>query len=142
MNSTNHILVGEGVLISFSIARKLSHNDVKNLKEKIKNKNLSTEQIHSHLIEETKKIVNSKKIPGLTEKESVIELNDEKKRIRELTYFSSLISKKIIEKNLNKYYMCYVINTLINLLKLNDEDFEDFYDKFSDEDDGGLDEVT
>jgi len=138
--ASQHILTEEGILVSFSIARKLSSEDVEKVKDKIHSGKLTTDQVHDYLIKETKKVIELKKIPGLTDTEKMVDSSSERKRITELTYFASLIAKKINEKNIDKYHMCYTMNTLVNLLGLTEDDFEEFYNKFSNYDDDESDE--
>jgi len=56
----------------------------------------------------------------------------------ELTHFASIISKKLSEKNIDKFYSCYIINTVVQMLSLTEKDFEDFHEKFSKYRDGNM----
>jgi len=133
MQTANHILAKEGVLTTFSIAKKVSAKDVKKLREKMKTAKIDAEKLQELLkntiIKETQSTLNSQKIPGLIL--DGIEDNEEKKRIMELTYFSSVIAKKLSEKKIDKYHSCYIINAIVNMLGLTEEDFDEFHRKFS-----------
>lgn len=135
-----HILSDEGILTSFSIAKKIDSKQVKKIKDKAKKDGSSDAEIKKKINDvimfQTKKAVEQNEIPGLVwsvddSKPEKVENTSEDKRMIELTYLASLLSKKIVEKNLNKYDSCYLINAMINLLGLSEEDFEVFYEKFS-----------
>jgi len=139
MTSPKHILSEEGILISFSIAKKINTKELKRIKSNAKKIGSTEEDIKKLLseivISETKQSIEKKEIPGLIWPEVKNETPPPKslsnKRTVELTYLASLLAKKISEKNLSKYEYCYVINSIINILGLNEDDFEDFYEKFS-----------
>jgi hypothetical protein len=76
---------------------------------------------------------------------------DDTKRTALLSIFGASIVEKVIQKKLNKDEMCFLILTIVNLLKLSDHDFKMFHQKneesiddqdFDDEedDDDGYDE--
>jgi len=152
MHTTNHILAKEGILTTFSIAKKVTAKDVKKLRDKIKSAKIDAVALHELLrmsiIKDTQKDIQTKKIPGLIV--DSVEDAEEKKRIMELTYFASMIAKKLSEKNIDKYHSCYIINAIVNMLGLTEDNFDEFHKKFSkfkngeqpdksDEDDDGLD---
>ena len=130
---TNHILSKEGILTTFSIAKKVTAKDVKKLREKMKLTKMDANKLHELLrmtiVKDTQKNIKSQKIPGLII--SGLEDEEEKKRIMELTYFASMIAKKLSEKNINKYHSCYIINSIVNMLGLTEDDFDEFHKKFS-----------
>lgn len=142
MTCPRHILSEEGILTSFSIAKKVDNRLIKRLQAKAKKDGMSDEELNKKIgeliIAQTKLAIDNNEIPGLVwagmdvNEEHIDRDVDDKKTI-ELTYLASLLSKKISEKNLNKYDSCYLINAMINLLGLTEDDFEDFYNKFSDE---------
>jgi hypothetical protein len=138
MQSTNHILAKEGILTTFSIAKKVTAKDVKKLREKLKITSTSSlnseklkELLRNAVIKETQSDIESNNIPGLIISSPNFEENEERKRIMELTYFASLIAKKLAEKNIGKYHSCYIINAIVNVLGLTEEDFDEFHRKFS-----------
>jgi hypothetical protein len=154
MHTANHILAKEGILTTFSIAKRVTEKDVKKLRDKIKTAKMDADKLHELLkdsiIRDTQKDIENKKIPGLMIEG--VEDNEEKKRIMELTYFASMIAKKLSEKNIDKYHSCYIINAIVNLLGLTEDNFDDFHKKFSKfkngekendrpDDDGGMDTI-
>lgn len=134
MKTPLHILAQEGILTTFSISKRVTAKDIKKMREKFKEANINNSQlqelIKQSVLEETKKAINDNKIPGLILPIEIYN-QEENKKIIELTYFSSLISKKISEKKMDKYYSCYIINAIINMLGLSEHDFEEFHKKFS-----------
>ena len=138
MQAANHILAKEGVLTTFSIAKKVTAKDVKKLREKLKLAKIDSsklkELLRNEVIRETQSDIEAHKIPGLIVGNP--EENEEKKRIMELTYFASVIAKKLSEKNIGKYHSCYIINAIVNVLGLTEEDFDEFHKKFSEFRDG------
>ncbi len=140
---TNHILAKEGILTTFSIAKKVNAKDIKRLRDKIKTTSIDAKKLQDLLkqsvMEEAMESMKHQKIPGLIIDGQVmdIEKSDEDKKIMELTYFSSLIAKKITEKKMDKYYACYIINALVNMLGLNDADFTEFHKRFAKYKNGG-----
>lgn len=141
MLSANHILSKEGILTTFSIAKKVTAKDVKKLRDKIKNEKVNSAQLQEMLkqsvVKETQEALETKKIPGLIMEGE--ETSAEKQRIMELTYFASLIAKKLSERKVGKYHSCYIINAIVNMLGLTEEDFDEFHKKFSKFKDGGTD---
>jgi len=130
-----HILAKEGILPAFSIAKKITAMDIKRLKEKVTTSSSKVNAdklqllLKEAIINETQIAMKTQPIPGLiidTPEES-----EEKKRVLELTYFASIIAKKLVDKKISKYHNCYIINTLVNILQLSEEDFENFHRKFS-----------
>ena len=147
MQTANHILAKEGILTTFSIAKKVTAKDVKKLREKLKTAKVDSAKLNELLrkavVKETQATIETQKIPGLIL--DGVEENEEKKKIMELTYFASVIAKKLAEKKVGKYHSCYIINAIINMLGLTEEDFDEFHKKFSkfrdgktDEEDGAL----
>jgi hypothetical protein len=133
MHTANHILAKEGILTSFSIAKKVTERDVKRLRDKLKTSKFNREKLDELLrisiIKETQKDIEKNNVPGLMV-EGIEEI-EEKKRIMELTYFASMMSKKLSEKKIDKYHSCYIINAIVNMLGLTENDFNDFHKKFS-----------
>ncbi len=133
MQTTNHILAKEGILTTFSIAKKVTASDIKKLRDKIKTAKMDADKLHELLrmsiIENTQKDIETKKIPGLLI--DGVEDAEEKKRIMELTYFASMIAKKLSEKQIDKYHSCYIINAIVNMLGLTEDNFDEFHKKFS-----------
>ena len=150
MSCPRHILSDEGILTSFSIAKKIDNRLIKKLQAKAKKDGISDIELNRKIgelvIAQTKLAVDNNEIPGLVWNEKSLQekvinrirdnrldQKSEDKKTMELTYLASLLAKKISEKDLNRYDSCYLINAIINLLGLTENDFEDFYDKFSNE---------
>ena len=134
MNITSHILSKEGILTSFSIAKKVTVRDIKKLRNTLKNSKMDDKKLQYALrkaiIKGAEKTIDVHKIPGIL-LDGILAENEEKKRIMELTYFASIIAKKLAEKKIGKYHSCYIINAIVNMLGLTEEDFDDFHTKFS-----------
>ena len=134
MQISNHILSKEGILTSFSIAKKVTVKDIKKLRDMLKNSKVGAEKMQEALrkavIKGARNTSDIQKIPGLL-LDGIFAENEEKKRIMELTYFASIISKKLAEKKVDKYHSCYIINAIVNMLGLTEEDFDEFHKKFS-----------
>lgn len=134
MQIPNHILSKEGVLTSFSIGKKIIIKNIKKLHEELKNSKMDSKKLHESLenivIKRVKDSIDIQKIPGLL-LDGIFAENEEKKKIMELTYFASIIAKKLSEKKVDKYHSCYIINTIVNMLGLTEENFDDFHRKFS-----------
>lgn len=140
IETANHILSKEGILTTFSIAKRISKKDMQKLRQKIKSNKFDAMKfqdfIKKSIVEDTKRAILSKKIPGLIIPERNIS-SQEKEIIMELTYFASIISKKINEKKIDKYYSCFIINAIVNMLGLTEGDFDEFHRKFSKYKEGG-----
>ena len=134
IETANHILSKEGILTTFSIAKRVSAEDVKKLQQKIKTNKTSAEKfqklLYKTVLEETQKALLSQKVPGIILPGHNIP-EKERRKMMELTHFASIIAKKLGEKNANKFYSCYIINAVVNMLSLTEKDFEDFHKKFS-----------
>lgn len=146
-HSINHILAKEGILTTFSIAKRISVKDVQSLQKKIKGKKDTEENfkklLRDRVMMETQKALVERKIPGvLTPEGNEIISEEEKKKLMELTYLASVIAKKLGEKNIDKYHTCYIINAIINMIGLTESDFDEFHRKFSKNKDDGQDGGT
>jgi len=134
MQIANHILSKEGILTSFSIAKKVTVKDIKKLRDKLKNSKMDAnkfqESLRKAIINGARESMDPQKIPGLL-LDGIFAENEEKKRIMELTYFASIIAKKLSEKKVGKYHSCFIINAIVNMLGLTEEDFDEFHKKFS-----------
>ena len=132
MQTTNHILAKEGILTSFSIAKRVTSLDMKKLRDKgIDSKSSKfRELLTKKIVKETQEAIENQSIPGLMVKQ-IQDENQEKKKIMELTYFASIIAKKLTDNKVSKYHSCYIINAVVNMLGLTEEDFDEFHKKFS-----------
>jgi len=134
MQIDNHILSKEGILTSFSIGKKVTMKDMKKICKglggsKVDDKKFQ-ELLRAAVIKGDKAPVDIQKIPGLIF-DGIFAENEEKKRIMELTYFASIIAKKLAERRVGKYHSCYIINAIVNMLGLTEEDFDEFHRKFA-----------
>jgi hypothetical protein len=141
MKTFNHLIAQHGVLISFSIAKKLNRESIKAISDEI-NKLGGDKKTRNQLLEEEIKrnTMDSMKltdVPGLimskTEivKEKFMDnsfMKDEKIVIS-LMILSNLLSKKILDKKAPKEQMCFILISMINSLGLSDSDFKNFHQK-------------
>src|ERR1035437_666085 len=139
MNSTQHILSKEGILTTFSIAKKVSKKDILALQKNFLGDNFKNRKfkklLTKKMLEETKKAFLDQKIPGLIIPGKNIP-DEEKRKMMELTYFASIVTKKIAEKKIDKFHSCYIISAIVNMLGLTESDFDEFHRKFSKYKDG------
>ena len=144
IQTANHILSKEGILTTFSIAKRVSLKNVKDLQKKAKKGNFNSKKfqdlLRKSIMEETQKALIDRKIPGLVLSGQNVS-DEEKKKMMELTYFASIIAKKVNEKKIDKYHACYVINAIVNMLGLTESDFDEYHRKFSKYRDNGSDEA-
>lgn len=136
-----HILNEVGILTSFSVAKKVTEEEIQIFFDDQKKKGVPDSKIGELLRE---KIVGdidiamkNNEIPGL------ISINDisPKKNIQDISEINRLIliiSNRLCDKNYNKTTLCYFINALVNILQLDEKAFEDFHNLGEDdaEDDG------
>lgn len=138
----NHLIAKHGVLTSFSIARKVSKKDIKQISDKIKkqckNRTEFNELLQKEVLKTTKYSMNQDLIPGLilpeNNKETVRkELADEKKMLQ-LNYMANAVAKKLTDNKLSKDEICYIILNLLSAIGVNDQDFKNFNEKYGDPD--------
>jgi len=151
MNNLNHLIAKYGVMSSFSIARKISKSEFKTLTQKIKKNCKSKKEfdllLKKEIIKKTNESISLGKIPGLVipNQEKIQDVKkpkkyflDDDKKTALLSIFGATIVEKVIQKKLTKDEMCFLILTIVNLLKLSDHDFKMFHQKSelpNDEDD-------
>lgn len=142
MNNLNHLIAKHGIMSSFSIARRISKNEFKSMTQKIK-KNCKNKKefdllLKKEIIKKTNESISLGKIPGLVvphqEKNTIGKkpkkfFLDDDKRTALLSIFGATIVERIIDRKLNKDEMCFLILTIVNLLKLSDHDFKLFHQK-------------
>lgn len=134
MNTSNHILIRDGILTSFNIAKRITDDDIQKLKEILNGNNVSSEifdsMLHQMVLNDIKESLKDCQIPGvLIEKQK--QEDEIKKKFMELTYLATQMAQKLKDKNLDDYYLCYTINALVNLLDLKEEDFNEFNRRFT-----------
>jgi hypothetical protein len=142
-NGFNHLIAKHGILTSFSIARKVSKKDIKQISDKIKkqckNKSDFNELLQKEVLKTTKYSMNQDLIPGLilpekSQQNARKEFADEK-ILMQLNYVSNTIAKKLMDNKLSKDEICYIILTLLSSLGLSDQDFKNFNNKYGNPDD-------
>lgn len=137
-----HILNQMGVLSSFSVAKKVTDDDVKNFFNKQKKSGKTERQIADMLKEkilgDIQEAMRNNKIPGLITSQDVAKqlgLDQETiARVPELNRLLMVIANKLTEKNYDKMALCYFINSLVATLNLSERDFEKFHQRNSDGD--------
>lgn len=143
LNQSVHILNQLGVITSFSIAKKITEDEVN--KYFIKNKKAGKsnaeieKQLGQKIVTEIQEAITNQKIPGLlSPQEIATEFGLDKKLVvnmPELNRLITVIVQKLMQKDYGKMSMCYFINGLVNLLNLSEKDFEKFHSKNSKDDD-------
>jgi hypothetical protein len=143
-----HILNQMGVLVSFSVAKKMTGDDIRKFfkqKKMVKEEAKVNEMLRKKIITEIHEAIENNEIPGLvTPQEFAASMGIDKKvveKIPELNRLILVIAHKMAEKKYGKMSLCYFINTLVNMLNLSEEDFIKFHrqnhtdDENDDEDD-------
>lgn len=129
-----HVLTDMGILKTFSIAKRVSEEEIIALTEKynkLKKKDISlTDYLKKSIAKSLQNAFESQTIPGLIFADFIPTHEDHEKMI-ELTQFASLVAKKLVDKKCSKFYHCFVINSLVNMLGLSDKDFDEFHRQFS-----------
>lgn len=128
---------------SFSVAKKVTEDDIQEYFEKQKKAGKSERQIgnllRDKILKEIENAVDNNKIPGLLSPQEVAKGMGLDKRViekmPELNRLVLVIVQKMAEKNYDKMSMCYFINSVVNLLGLTETDFEKFHEQNSGNDD-------
>ena len=156
MKSFNHLIAKHGVLVSFSIAKKLNSEQIKTISKEIEklggDKKTRNELLEEEIKRNTMESMRLSDVPGLivSKREILREksmensfMKDEEKVIS-LIILANSLSKKILEKKLPKEQMCFVLISIINSLGLTDFDFKNFHQKhnpsYIEDDDDDLEE--
>jgi len=142
MQQSPHILTQMGVLSSFSVAKKVTEDDISKFFKKHKKLGKTEDEIgellKQKIYEEIRDALVNHKIPGLLTPMEVITPNVESKlneNMTDLNRFIMVIAHKLIEKKYDKYSLCYFINSLVNMLGLSERDFERFHKRMQSKDD-------
>jgi hypothetical protein len=143
----HHLIAKHGVLVSFSIAKKLSDANIKKLRARIKRKSKNINHFNQLLKDEitksTQESIKNDKIPGLileatndySDNQPAKFCNGDEKKIMKLNNMSHTIADKFLDTNLTKDEICYVMLYILTTLGLNDTDFRDFHKKYGSIDD-------
>lgn len=138
-----HILSQLGVMSSFSIAKKITEEDIRKYfsihKKSGKSEKEIGEMLRQKIMNDIQDAINKNIVPGLVSAEEIAkELGISKTVVTnmpELTRLVMVIANKLLEKNYDKMSLCYFINNLVNILGLKESDFEKFHEDNSTEDD-------
>ncbi len=139
-----HILNQLGVITSFSVAKKVTEEDIRKIFSRYKRAGKSDAEIDQIIKEkilgEIEEAITSQKIPGLLSPEELAtELGVSKSIITNMPEMNRLlmvISNKLLEKKYDRMSLCYFINSLVNCLGLSESDFEKFHRQNSPEESG------
>lgn len=155
MNTSNtHILSEHGIMSGFSIAKKISNEQIKKLAQQLKMSENSKEfrdHLKRQILRDTQLALHNNKIPGIIsnqndKKSEVKQPNsqknqsvkkfslDEKKKAK-LALFASLIVQKILEQKSTVEEKCFLIVQIANGLGLEDSDFKNYHARNEDVDD-------
>lgn len=144
MTKPIHILNQLGVLASFSVAKRITEEEIKVFFSKQKKKGKSdheiSEMMHTKIINDIQEAILKNEIPGLLSSQEVAkDLGMDQSvidKMPELNRLVMILSNKLSEKKYDKMALCYFINSLVNVLGLTEKDFERFHqNNREDEDD-------
>lgn len=133
-----------GVMTAFSVAKKITEEDINKYFSKQKRQGKTEKQIgkmlQDKILGEIHSAMENNKIPGLiTPQEFAESLGMDKKvveKIPDINRLIMVISSKLSEKKYDKMSLCFFINSLVNMLGLTEEDFIKFHrQNHTDEDD-------
>ena len=128
---------------SFSVAKKITEEDVHKYFSKQKRSGKTEAQIgkllQEKVLEEITTAIQNNQIPGLLKPEELaasmgIDKNVVEK-MPELNKIIIVIAHKLSEKKYDKMALCYFINSLVNILGLSEDDFQKFHRQNVDDDD-------
>jgi ribosomal protein S25 len=144
MDQPIHILNQMGVLTSFSVAKRITeeeiHKHFTKQKKAGKSENQIGEMLRDRILTEIQEAVQNNKIPGLlTPQEFAQNMGISKpvaEKIPELNRLLMVIIHKMSEKKYDKMALCYFINSLVNMLGLTKEDFMKFHNQNNINNDG------
>ena len=138
-NQVIHILNQMGVITSFSVAKKITEEDIHKFftkgKKDGKSKCEIEKQLETKILNEIQTAVIKMEIPGLIGPQELAmdmakEIGLSKEIIEnlpELNRLIMIIAHKLMEKKYNKMSLCYFINSMVNFLSLEESDFEKFH---------------
>jgi predicted XRE-type DNA-binding protein len=143
MNTPIHILNQLGVLTSFSVAKKITEEDINKYFSKHRKRGRSNSQIgqmlRDKIVSDIQNAIEQNKIPGLVSQQEMAEgMGIDKTVIAKIPQINKLIlilSQKLSEKKYNKMTLCYFINSLVNVMNLTEDDFTKFHQQNKNNDD-------
>jgi hypothetical protein len=148
MNSSPvHILTEAGILTAFQVAKKVTADEINKYVAKQKKAGKKEDQIAKLLREkitaEVNEALTSGKIPGLILPEDRSQSGLDPKvlgNLPDLNRIILVVTEQLVRKQYDKMSMCYVINSMVNLLGLTAQDFEKFHQQRSDNSDDDRDD--
>jgi hypothetical protein len=144
MNSSPaHILTQTRVLTSFHVAKKVTQEEIEAFSRKHKKRGKKEQEIGNMLREkilgEIHTALITGTIPGLIAPQEIHRHSGLDRAIVEkmpdLNRLVMVVTQKMVERKYDKMSMCYVINSMVNLLGLSEKDFEKFHQQRSRDDD-------
>jgi hypothetical protein len=140
MNQPIHILNQMGIMTSFSVAKKVTEEEMKKYFSNGKKKGLTDKQIgemfRDKILKDIETALDNQKIPGLLAPIDMAKGLNKKvtENMPELNRLIMVIAHKMAEKKYDKMSLCYFINSLVNLLGLSESDFDKFHGNNSETD--------
>ena len=136
-----------GVITAFSVAKKITEEDIHKFFNRSKKRGKSEVEIEKMLkkkiVDDIQEAIVEHKIPGLISPEDIARqmglCETIVANLPELNRLIVVITHKLLEKKYDKMSLCYMINSLVNLLGLSEGDFEKFHRQNSNDDDDGED---
>jgi hypothetical protein len=130
-----HILNQMGILTTFSVAKKITEEDVQKFSAKQKKSGKTARQIndmlHEKILNDIQEAIARNEIPGLVSSQELAQAmglhKDVIDKVPELNRLVMIIAQKLSEKNYDKLSLCYYINALVNTLGLTSKDFDKFH---------------
>lgn len=130
-----HILNQMGVLTTFSVAKKITEDDIQKFSIKQRKSGKTTKQIndllHEKILDDIQSALVRNEIPGLISSQELAKVmglhKDVIDKVPELNRLVMIIAQKLSEKNYDKMSLCFYINSLVNSLGLTERDFEKFH---------------
>jgi hypothetical protein len=143
-----HLLSENGIMVSFSVAKKIPVDKLKKIHDKIKrmakNGKNADELFKKEIEKQTKNTLNVNDIPGLITEENVSNNQDEdvnqnvktpeitgvfknEKKVMMLNFFGTSVARKMVEQKFKKDEICFIILTILGSLGIGDNDFKNFH---------------
>jgi len=143
-----HILNQMGVITSFSVAKKVKAEDIESFFKKGKKYGKTIDEMNEILrnkvLKDIEESIFLQKIPGLVSPEEIAKNMGIQKNIIDnmpvLNKLAMVLNFKLSEKKFDKMSLCYFINSLVNMLGLTEEDFENFHKQNTSSEEAGEDE--
>ena len=148
-NQPIHILNQMGVITAFSVAKKITEDDINKFyihQKRVGKKESEIENmLKQKILADIEEAIKNNKIPGLlSPQELASQLGFDKNIVAnmpELNRIIMVIAHKLSEKKYDKMSLCYFVNSLVNILGLTEKNFEKFHQQNdtgenTDDDDG------